>query len=570
MPLAPTMLINGFMVATYSTGRKSFQEYNWSAKTFYASGAGMTGKIFMSYSRRELGFVDDLVSQLEQKGYDVWLDYRVLIPGSPWKEQIDKGLDESDTVLLVISKASISSQYVELEWRHFLDMKKRMILLIFEAVDLPEELEKFEWVDFRGSYQAGLDELFSQLEKPIQEEHPVPETGFKAPLVIWATIALSIVVAFISLGTFWTIFIPFTLIPLPYQIYKRSFDFMRVQASLVALPIALILGQFVYFEDVVLNDALMYGLGLGLFAWGLLALLRSPALQRWGKPEATVPKFATLYNQTSTNVKPVPFFIDHAPQDSKIADEISTTLKSYGHPQADSIQSAKAVLALVSRFKNDTEADPVKQVVFPVMIQGNDNISQKLSKVQWIDFRPGVKGLHILAQLLPNPTALLKALGMRPVSSLSVYPPMITTLLYLVILLAAVNLGAVIDYLFFAGITNFLDSESIALFFTILIGSLIVFVTLSFFLAKGLITRTGLFANIYFFLVGLVMQGLLMYGIFRFDNYVFDILEEIGVNAGYTFTYFGTGIYIGGILLLAIIYLRNRLDIKRWFPTPIK
>src|SRR5690606_4922497 len=209
MPLAPTMLINGFMVATYSTGRKSFQEYNWSAKTFYASGAGMTGKIFMSYSRRELGFVDDLVSQLEQKGYDVWLDYRILIPGSPWKEQIDKGLDESDTVLLVISKASISSQYVELEWRHFLDMKKRMILLIFEAVDLPEELEKFEWVDFRGSYQAGLDELFSQLEKPIQEEHPVPETGFKAPLVIWATIALSIVVAFISLGTFWTIFIPF-------------------------------------------------------------------------------------------------------------------------------------------------------------------------------------------------------------------------------------------------------------------------------------------------------------------------------------------------------------------------
>lgn len=39
----------------------------------------MSNKIFMSYSRREFGFVDDLVSDLEDKKYNVWLDYRVLI-----------------------------------------------------------------------------------------------------------------------------------------------------------------------------------------------------------------------------------------------------------------------------------------------------------------------------------------------------------------------------------------------------------------------------------------------------------------------------------------------------------
>ncbi len=41
----------------------------------------MTENIFMSYSRRELGFVDDLVSKLEGEKYNVWLDYRALIPG---------------------------------------------------------------------------------------------------------------------------------------------------------------------------------------------------------------------------------------------------------------------------------------------------------------------------------------------------------------------------------------------------------------------------------------------------------------------------------------------------------
>lgn len=526
-----------------------------------------TNKIFMSYSRRELGFVDDLVSKLEEKKYDVWLDYRVLIPGSPWKEQIDKGLHESGTVLLVVSKASMASQYVALEWRHFLQMKKRLILLIFEAVDLPSELEKFEWVDFRGSYQAGLKELFSQLEKPIQEERPVPQTGFKMPWQIWATILLSVAVTFISLGTFWTIFIPLVLIPLPYQIFKRSFDFMRVQAALVALPIALLIGAFVYIEEMDFIGALIYGFEFGFLGWVLLAVLRSAPLQRWGKPEATVPKFANPYNPNIMNPEPIPFFIDYAPQDSKIADEMSSMLKKYGHPQAESMGSAKAVMALISRFKADTEADPIKQVVFPVMIQFNEKISKKLSNVQWIDFRPGVKGLNRLSQLLPNPTALLKALGMRPVSSLTVYPPMITALLYFIVLIAVINIGAVIDYLFFTGVTEMFEREFLPVLLGGMMGGVFLFAGLSFFMVRSLISRTGWFSHPKIFLAGFIVQGILMFGIRAFDNYIYDILfNETGVDLGYTFTYLGTWVYGIGLAVLAIVYFRNRLDIKRWFP----
>ena len=188
----------------------------------------MTHNIFMSYSRRELGFVDDLVGKLEGEGYHVWLDYRVLIPGTPWKGQIAKGLEDSDTVLLVVSQASLASKYVALEWQHFLDQDKRVILLIFEAVDLPKELEKYEWVDFRGSYKAGLAELFSQLKQPIREEHPVPETGFKAPAVVWVAVAVSIVVALLSLSEMWTLFLPWILVPLPYRIFKRKFIISRI------------------------------------------------------------------------------------------------------------------------------------------------------------------------------------------------------------------------------------------------------------------------------------------------------------------------------------------------------
>src|SRR5688572_9527933 len=251
----------------------------------------MTQNIFMSYSRRELGFVDDLVSKLESEGYKVWLDYRVLIPGTPWKGQIAKGLNDADTVLFVVSKASIASEYVELEWRHFLETNKRVILLFFEVVDLPKELEKYEWVDFRGSYKAGLKELFSQLKQPIQEEHPVPEAGFKVPAMVWVAFVLSLITAFSSLYVIWTLFIPWILVPLPYRIFKRNYNFTQVQAALIMLPIALFFSLVITdLEERVdaLVGAMLISLAAGI---SMLVILRSSALQRWGKPEATIPRY---------------------------------------------------------------------------------------------------------------------------------------------------------------------------------------------------------------------------------------------------------------------------------------
>ena len=63
----------------------------------------MAKNIFMSYSRREVGFVDDLAGHLEQKGFNFWLDYRSLVPGKPWAEQISQGITNADIVLLVVT-----------------------------------------------------------------------------------------------------------------------------------------------------------------------------------------------------------------------------------------------------------------------------------------------------------------------------------------------------------------------------------------------------------------------------------------------------------------------------------
>ena len=525
----------------------------------------MTKNIFMSYSRRELGFVDDLVSKLEGEGYNVWLDYRVLIPGSPWKGQIDKGLQDADSVLLVVSKASLASKYVALEWQHFLETNKRLILLIFEAVDLPKELEKYEWVDFRGSYQAGLKELLSQLKQPIKEEHPVPETGFKAPAIVWVAVAVSVLVALLSLSEIWTIFLPWVLIPLPFKIFRRNFNFTQVQTSLWALPIASMLSLVVY-DDPSLDAVVGAGFIFGLI---LLFILRSAAMQRWGRPEAIIPKYINPRDPMIKDPTPVPFYVDYAREDRVIAEELSKTLTKYGHPQTKQLQDAQAVFALISQFKSDTEADTAKQMVFPILIQFNNNISEKLSRIQWIDFRPGVRGLDTIAQLLPNPKELLKALGMRPVSSQTVYSPLITAIYFFVILLAVINVGASLDYIFYSDILNYASDETFGSTILSFVINLLLFSGLTFFMVRGLTSRKGLFSSFRSIILGVIILGILLFWQSVLDGNILLEMEEAGIDlneAGISFSNLAFLIYFLGIAVTGFVFFRNRQDIRNWFP----
>lgn len=529
----------------------------------------MKPNIFMSYSRREVGFIDDLTNRLEKEGFKVWLDYRTLVPGTPWKGQIDAGLNDSEVVLLVVSKASMASKYVELEWRHFLDKKQRLILLIFEAVDLPGELEAYEWVDFRGSYEKGLRELFSQLEKPIQEAHPVPETGFKVPAIVWVAFLLSLIVAVYSVGAFWALFVPWFLVSLPYRTYKRNFNFAQVQVALLILPVVLYLSADAAYDLDKSDSLFLQALSSILFVIPLFFVLRSAGIQRWGKPEATMPKFANPYKPESPHPKAVSFFIDHAPQDGIVANEMTLVFEKYGHTRAADIASAQAVFVLLSAFKTDTEADPQKQVVFPVLIQTTEP-SQKLSKIQWVDFRSGVRNLDAMAQLLPEPAKLLAALGIRPLGSQLVLPTIIMAMRYFIMLVAVFSAGAIVNYLldfYDAGFDLVLGSGPAIASILGFVLTLLLIGWLAFFMIRHLVARHGWFASLRGFVIGLAGLGALIFALLIVDDNIFYALDSVG-EAAETSPAVLYPMYIfvaGGIGLALFLYLR-RHDLRLWFP----
>src|ERR1700752_3128744 len=138
----------------------------------------MPHSVFISYSRRESPFVDVLLEALEDEGGNVWVDCHSLVPAKPWLDQILEGIRQADVFLLVVSKASIASANVEIEYKDALEQKKRVILIIFEAVNLPPSLQACEWIDFRTAFRRKKKELMARLDKPIEQTAP-PQEGFR-------------------------------------------------------------------------------------------------------------------------------------------------------------------------------------------------------------------------------------------------------------------------------------------------------------------------------------------------------------------------------------------------------
>ena len=526
----------------------------------------MKPSIFISYSRREVGFVDDLYGHLDKDGYQTWLDYRSLVPGKPWKEQIYQGIEGASVVLLVVSKASIASDNVEMEWKSVLKQKgKRIILLIFETMDLPPELENFEWVDFRENYSKALQELFRQLQAPEKEKNPAPQMGFKVPAIVWVAVALSAVVAVMSVGALWTLFIPFFLIPLPFRILKRSFQYLIVQGALIMLPPALYLTSLFSITYETGEGTLILSMVSIPFVIALLFVLRSPAMQRWGKPESIKPLFAKHDGVKYPKPKPVSFFVEYAPQDKVVAGEMTAVLEAHGHRPSADAHSAEAVFTLVSAFKNDTELDCEKQVVYPVILQSNKNISRQLSRVQWLDFRHGVHHLDVVAKLLNTPSKLLHALCIRPAGNQLVLPSTILYLSYFIAFLAIVCIGSWLPYMlqYLPEVMEYTDFDSPMLQ---LLASMILFGVIAFFMGRQLVSRKGFAASLPGLTVGMLLLGGILYWEYLIDQSMFFILGTTVETRGYS-SYYPPYLYMIGNSIMLVYLFFKRAELKRWFPS---
>ncbi len=129
--------------------------------------------IFVSYARNDRSRVQPLVRLLEDNGFSVWWD-REIIPGSSFEDVIDEQLLQAKLVVVVWTKDSIQSDWVQAEASDALD---RGILLpvLLENVRIPVAFRRKQSVNLVGwprqvdetELERFLEAAFVGLGKPI-------------------------------------------------------------------------------------------------------------------------------------------------------------------------------------------------------------------------------------------------------------------------------------------------------------------------------------------------------------------------------------------------------------------
>ena len=120
-------------------------------------------KPFISYARKDQAFALRLANDLRKHGKTVWIDTN-LQGGQAWAQKLDEGLEASDVVLLVVSRNSRRSDWVDKELHTAQDLGKLVIPVIYKRSGAWSAISNLQKIDFIGWYDEGLAQL---LELPL-------------------------------------------------------------------------------------------------------------------------------------------------------------------------------------------------------------------------------------------------------------------------------------------------------------------------------------------------------------------------------------------------------------------
>lgn len=112
--------------------------------------------VFISYSRQDLVWVDHLVQSLLQHQVEVLIDREDIVQGEAWKPRIFSLIEQVDTIVFVVSPASLNSQICFEEVAYAESLNKRLVpVVIYDPVDdegnplpVPDALARINFIFF--------------------------------------------------------------------------------------------------------------------------------------------------------------------------------------------------------------------------------------------------------------------------------------------------------------------------------------------------------------------------------------------------------------------------------------
>jgi hypothetical protein len=127
------------------------------------------GKVFISHSSVDKPFARHLVGRLRSEGYESWIDEKELRAGDSLPGEIAKAIEKALAIIIVISKASVASEWVHYELtkaaQRMVTGGCRLVPVVIDDAVLPPELTGLLYADCRPGKRGGMPLILRSLEE---------------------------------------------------------------------------------------------------------------------------------------------------------------------------------------------------------------------------------------------------------------------------------------------------------------------------------------------------------------------------------------------------------------------
>ncbi len=131
-----------------------------------------TLKVFISYSRADMVFAEELVAGLEMQEFATSIDRHSIAAGEDWKKRLGNLILSNDTVVFVLSPNSAASEICHWEVEESARLSKRIIPVVCSPVDfkgkIPSLLRELNAIPMDGGRAiSGLKQLVEALNTDV-------------------------------------------------------------------------------------------------------------------------------------------------------------------------------------------------------------------------------------------------------------------------------------------------------------------------------------------------------------------------------------------------------------------
>ena len=142
-------------------------------------------QVFISHAHEDTEFAHRLAADLRTAGWRVWISPDSILPGEKWVDAIERGLATSGVFVVALTPAAIRSRWVKTETNAAIALEHRdavrLVPLDVETCEAPLLWSSYQFISFRGRYEAGLRGLLGWLDPPKTSIPSHPSTPVQKP-----------------------------------------------------------------------------------------------------------------------------------------------------------------------------------------------------------------------------------------------------------------------------------------------------------------------------------------------------------------------------------------------------